>query len=212
MEKAELRSLVFSALRSQPQTHFDGVKSRLRNLSVEFEAADDLLVHEILWELLVQGILAPGMNASNLDLPYLHVTEYGLKVIQGNKTVPYDYDGYMANLEQTSDRPMDPPLDVYLRQSVLLFGGGHFLASTAMLGIAIERCVDLIAEAYKNLWQDETVKRAFEQRMAQAGRNLKQRYGLLRHALQGMSFPPPLQELIRQPAVQPLCDPALHPG
>ena len=75
MEKAELRSLVYSVLRTQPQTHFDGVKSRLRNLSVEFEPADDLLVHEILWELLVQGILAPGMNASNLELPYLHVTE-----------------------------------------------------------------------------------------------------------------------------------------
>jgi hypothetical protein len=194
MDKSELRALVFSALRSQPQTHFDGVKSRLRNLSVEYETADDLLVHEILWELLIQGILSPGMNASNLDLPYLHVTEYGLQVLQANKFLPYDYDGYMANLEASNIRPMDPAMDIYVRQSVLLFASGHYLASTAMLGISVERCIDLLVDAYKDLWRDASVKSAFEQRLSQAGRNLKQRFGLLRHALQGMNLPTALND------------------
>ncbi len=196
MEKAELRSLVFSALRSQPQTHFNGVKSRLRSLSVEYEAADDLKVHEIIWELLVQGILAPGINASNLDLPYLHVTDHGLKVLQGNQAMPYDYDGYIENISAASTRPVDPVVEGYLRESVVLFGSGHHLASTALLGIAVERCIDLIARAYRDIWEDETVRRAFDQRMVQAGRNLKQRYGLLRNALQSMNLPPALQDSI----------------
>ena len=103
MDKAELRSLVFAALRNQPETHIDGVKTRIRNLAVDYQSADDLIVHEILWELLTQGVLAPGMSPTHLDLPSIHVTEFGLKVLETGDVQPHDPDGYLTHLQELLD-------------------------------------------------------------------------------------------------------------
>lgn len=32
---------------------------------------------EAFWQLVVEGILAPGMNSANMNLPWFHVTECG---------------------------------------------------------------------------------------------------------------------------------------
>jgi hypothetical protein len=196
MEKKELRRLIYSALRSQPQNNFSGVKSRLRNLSVEYETDDDLVVHEVLWELLIQGILAPGMNASNLEFPYIHVTEYGMKVLEANQILPYDYDGYQEVLKKLVGETLDPVVDAYARESVGAFISGHYLAAVEMLGVAANRLMDMLANSYTRLWGSHRVQQAFETRVNQAGRNLSHRFGLLRNALEGMDLPDGLQNSI----------------
>ena len=196
MEKKELRRLIYSALRSQPLNNFDGVKSRLRNLSVDYQTDDDLVVHDILWELLIQGILAPGMNASNLDFPYLHVTEYGLRVLEANQVLPYDYDGYLENLKKLVGETLDEVVAAYARESVGAFISGHYLAAVEMLGVAADRLMDMLASSYTRLWGSHRVQQAFETRVHQAGRNMSHRFSLLRNALEGMDLPDGLQTSI----------------
>ncbi len=34
------------------------------------------LVQDVLWEFMIQGVIAPGLNISNPNLPWFHLTEY----------------------------------------------------------------------------------------------------------------------------------------
>ena len=43
------------------------------------------LAHEIFWQFVVEGVLAPGMDTNNLKLPWFHITKYGRDVLA---TVP----------------------------------------------------------------------------------------------------------------------------
>lgn len=45
-------------------------------------------VTEVFWQLLIEGIVAPGMNSSNQNLPWFHVTEYGKKSWQRRPGIP----------------------------------------------------------------------------------------------------------------------------
>ncbi len=189
MEKAELRSLVFSVLRSQPQTQFNGVIGRLRNLSTEYSGSDDLTVHEILWELLIQGVLAPGMNTSNMDLPFVHVTEYGEQCLEAGEFVPHDSDGYLKRLQMRAGRPLDGVILAYVEASLSTFLGGHYLAAMELLGVASERCVDLLILAYTQYLNVDSQKQSFRSAVNQVGRDLTKRISLLRGALLNLQLP-----------------------
>jgi len=96
MNKSDLRPLVFAALRQEPRTHFVNVEARIRDLTPEYQPHDALKVRETLWELLIQGILAPGMNYANLDFPWIHVTDYGVRCLEANDILPHDPNRYTA--------------------------------------------------------------------------------------------------------------------
>lgn len=193
MDKAELRPLVFAVLRTQPQTQFDGVKSRLRNLTVDYQSEDDLLVHEILWELLTQGVLAPGMSATYLDLPYIHITEFGQKVLESADAQPHDPHGYLDRLQTLVGAPLDPVFKDYVTESLQTFLGGHYFASMVLLGIASEQCLDTLGQAIAEVLPNLEARGIFERNLSQAGRNVQRKVNLLRTALQHLPLPPDLK-------------------
>ena len=49
-------------------------------------------VHEVFWQLVVDGIVAPGLNPSNPNMPWFHVTGYGRHVLDHGEYQPYDPD------------------------------------------------------------------------------------------------------------------------
>ena len=61
---------------------------------------------EVFWELMVEGVVAPGMNAWNLDLPWYHVTAY-------SRAVPDDGGGHAhdeeAGATSTRSSRVSPP-------------------------------------------------------------------------------------------------------
>ncbi len=196
MEASELRPTVLEVLRRQPETQFVQVEHDLRELVPTYDSRDMLKVRDILWELLVQGVLAPGYNSSNLDLPFIHLTDYGKDCLRENVALPHDPDGYLARLQQPSAEPLDSTVLSYVTESLQTFLHGHYMASAVMLGVASERCLDLLTEAYSASIADSTDKAAFQKALRQAGRSIKQRFDVLRQRLLALALPADLQDAL----------------
>lgn len=147
MDKATLRPYVFQILGKSPQTHFHAIENDLRKLVDSYDKHDVLMLQEILWELLVQGILAPGKNSLNLNLPFVHLTEYGAKCMEDGQIVVRDPDHYIHRLEEAVGRPMDDVVIHCIRESLSTFMTGHWASSVILLSRAAEVLFDQLAGA-----------------------------------------------------------------
>jgi len=93
-----------------------------------------LMAQEILWDLIIQRIVTPGLNPSNPNLPWFRLTEYGKNVIKHGESNPHDPSGYLEKITQ-----VDPIAYEYIKESLRDFSVGCYLSSVMMLGIAAER-------------------------------------------------------------------------
>jgi hypothetical protein len=105
-------------------------------------------VQSIMWDLIIEGIVRPGLNEGmNNNLPFFHVTEWGKKVIQGGGAAPYDPDAFLSGLKR--DVPnLDSVIETYLNESLHTFRIGCLLSSTISLGCASEKALLLLIEVY----------------------------------------------------------------
>lgn len=101
---------------------------------------------EVFWRLLVEGIVAPGMDSSNMNLPWFHLTAYGRKVIAAEPGHPHDLEGYLARIRKGSAAP-DGTVLAYITESLTTFRQGSVVAAAVMLGIAAERVFLLVCDA-----------------------------------------------------------------
>jgi len=147
MDKANLRVWVLEILRKTPQTHLHAIETEIRKRADEYERHDVLVLQEILWELLVQGVLAPGKNSLNLNLPFVHVTEFGTRCLEDGSTLTHDPDGYVARVESSCGEHVDPHLLETTREALLAFLAGRYPSSVVMLGRAAEILLDRLADA-----------------------------------------------------------------
>lgn len=101
---------------------------------------------EVFWELVVEGIVAPGTDAWNLDLPWYHVTQYGRRVLAAEAGHPHDEEAYLQRVRAAVAAPDDTVI-AYLTESVRAFRRSTPVASVIMLGIAAERVFFLVCES-----------------------------------------------------------------
>ena len=118
------------------------------------------LAQDILWELMIQGVIAPGLNINNPNLPFFHITEYGGKVISAGKYLPHDPTGYLDRFRGEVMNP-DPVVMSYLSESLECFSRGNLVASVVMLGIASERMFLLLCNALLDSLSDPKEKAEF---------------------------------------------------
>ena len=118
------------------------------------------LAQEVFWQLVVEGVLAPGMDSSNLSLPGFHITTYGHRVLASSELQPYDPTGYLARLRGRISTP-DPTVLAYLAESLGTFLRGNCIASTVMLGIAAERVFLLLCDSLAASLSDAREKAGF---------------------------------------------------
>ena len=133
---------------------------------VEYPAGRDgrwrlaVLANEVFWLLLGEGILSPGTDYSNPDLPWFHITAYGHKVLASPEPQPYDPTGYLAELRARIAAP-DSTVMAYVAESLETFRKGNLVASTVMLGIAAERVFLLLCESLEIALGNASEKAAF---------------------------------------------------
>jgi hypothetical protein len=147
MDRAELRTLVFEILRKTPHTHFRAVENDVRKASDDYERRDVLLLNEILWDLLRQGVLAPGKNSLNPDLPFIHVTEYGTRCLEDGSILAHDPDLFVERLLDATDGRLPDVVVESCRIGLLTLLDGRSEASLILLAHAAERVLDDLAEA-----------------------------------------------------------------
>lgn len=147
MDRSELRSVVYDVLRKTPQTHFRAVENDVRQRSDAYERRDVLLLNEVLWDLLRQGVLAPGKNSLNPDLPFVHVTEYGARCLEEGTILANDPDRYVERLTEATRG--DAPAVVYesARLALLSLLDGRPPTCLILLAHAAEQVLDDLASA-----------------------------------------------------------------
>ena len=105
-----------------------------------------LIVHEILWELIIQRVITPGSDSDNINLPKFRVTDYGKKVLACGEFIPHDPTNYLQKYSQAVGTP-DSVAFEYLKESLRNFNSGCYLSATMMLGIASERMFLTLCDA-----------------------------------------------------------------
>jgi hypothetical protein len=138
-------------------------------------------VRNIFWDMVIEGILRPGLaDGLNNDLPFFHVTEWGKVSLKEGPTTPYDPDGYLKRL--VAEVPnLDQVIVTYLNESLHTFRIGCLLSSTIALGCASEKALLLLIAAYGDSLG--TGKRKFKEKTE--GRMIKRQFEDLRKAIDG---------------------------
>ena len=162
-----VRTLVLEMLRTEKWEQFPRSAERFNN-KVEFVGNASIarnnflvLVHEILWELIIQRVITPGSNLANPDLPFFRITDYGRKVLADGEFIPHDPSNYLEKLKEAVGTS-EPVTFEYLKESLRTFNTGCYLAATMMLGIASERTFLSLCDSLLNAISSATKKKKFE--------------------------------------------------
>lgn len=92
---------------------------------------------EVISNLMMEGVIMWGLNRSNPKPPFMSVTTYGKKVLEGENVIPHDPDGYIKTFkERVPD--VDELVLTYLVEGIQTFRTNNLLASAVMLGVASE--------------------------------------------------------------------------
>ena len=161
-----VREIVFARLRQQQKwqqldTTGEGFEEYVEYVGTPNRGVLAFQAQEVFWQLVIEQILSPGMNSSNMNLPWFHRTKYGEKVISEQTPTPHDPTGYLRRINENSAKPDDTVL-AYLSESLLSFRRGNLVASTVMLGIAAERVFLLVCQSMLNALGSDTEKRKLE--------------------------------------------------
>ncbi len=116
-------------------------------ISTNFDEQHLNLFNEQIHLMCSRNIISPGAYRTyGPELPYFHVTQYGLKCIRERRILPYDQDGYIAQIKSCVGCE---DWDVYyLEQCIKCFNHGLYDAATMTLGIASEYLAERIIQAY----------------------------------------------------------------
>jgi len=161
-----VREIVLARLKKQPDWNQLDQTGQGFEPYVEYVGNSDpgflaFQAQEVFWQLVIEGILAPGMNSSNMNLPHFHRTKYGKQVINEEIPTPHDYTGYIARISHNVTIP-DQTVLAYLSESLHSFRSGNLVASTVMLGIAAERVFLLVCNSMLDALQDVTEKKKLQ--------------------------------------------------
>lgn len=137
-------------------------------------------VQSIIWDLIIEGVVRPGLNdGNNNDFPFFHVTEFGKQRLKDGPRSPYDPDGYLKRLRADVGE-IDPTIVTYLNESLHTFRIGCLLSSTISLGCASEKALLLLISAYAEALP-ESMQDKF--RKSTEGRMIKRQFDEFRKML-----------------------------
>jgi len=93
---------------------------------------------EVMWELIVQGVVVPGGGGQIGQLPFFRISHYGQKVLESGGIFPYDPQGYIAKISATSKICLSTVAIGYLQEALNCFRRACYTASVLLLGVAAE--------------------------------------------------------------------------
>ena len=121
------------------------------------------LVQDVTWELVIEGILAPGHASGHPSRTgaTFHVTHHGRRILDEPDYQPHDPADYLRQLGISVPAP-DATVLAYLREALACYSRGLMVASTMMLGIAAERVFLLVCDSLAAALKDPAERAAFQ--------------------------------------------------
>ncbi len=119
------------------------------------------LAQDVLWEFMIQGIIAPGLDVHNPGFPWFRITNYGRKVLSEREFIPHDPTGYLERFRKEVIN-CDPTVEAYLSESLNCFTRGCLIASVVMLGVASERAFLILCDSLLNATANPAEKSKFK--------------------------------------------------
>ena len=119
------------------------------------------LIRQLMWRLLVKGIIVFGMNEANPDWPHYRLTGIGDKVIDGQRPQPYDPENFLLEF-RTANPTVDPVIDNYLEEAVKAFNSDCLKSSAVMLGAASEKAILILFDLFSSKITDAAKKTRFD--------------------------------------------------
>lgn len=153
--RAFLLEYLKGVINQRDQLQYSYCLSNVRSMAKERcpglyrEEEDGVRLKHVIWDLILERVLTPGTNRTTSTYdgwPFLSVTDHGRKVIAEQRPVPYDPDGYIARLNQSSNG-LHPTVEAYLAEALSTFRTGNNLAAAVMLGAASEMVFLELCEA-----------------------------------------------------------------
>jgi hypothetical protein len=103
-------------------------------------------VTEVIWELIMEGVYAPGLSMQSPNLPFIRATEYGLRCFAAGELTAHDPDDYSRRLKVACPT-IDETTLLYTGESLNSYRAGNHLASTVMIGVAAEKMLLRLIDA-----------------------------------------------------------------
>lgn len=112
---------------------------------IEIAHADDFIIREALWSLISQGILMQGSRTQGAGIPYVSITQYGIRCYEAGTTLPIDSEGFLDSMNLDD---VDEIIKLYIEEAVNCFSSKNYLAAAVMVGGAAERIVEVLTESF----------------------------------------------------------------
>ncbi len=110
--------------------------------------SDSSRFREAFWRLVSRDLVAPGNEKGGVArLPFVSITEYGIKCFEEGKILPYDPDHFINSLVAAIPG-IDDIIMLYFEESVNCFTNMSYLASAVLTGCSIERMVIFLTEEF----------------------------------------------------------------
>lgn len=172
LEEIQIEQIVNEIIRPKPLEsgiQFSGASfgprfSRaVKTLGLEVNQSDVLRCWAKLWEYITNGVLAPGSDSTNMDLPFLHLTKYGRDIIQG--ITPYSEHSYIQKIESVCNPLLDDISKMYLRETLKSLYRQCYLGGMILLGGFSEKVFLNFLDLFLNCIHNSTKKASFESKI-----------------------------------------------
>ena len=128
------------------------------------QAEDIDRVKSVMWQLIVQGVLVPGVQGyADNSWPHFSITEYGKTYLASEGSAPYDPDGYLSCI--TNDSPnVDDVVLLYLTEGLQCFIRSNYIACVVMVGVAAEKVILNLIDAFASAMSDASKTTTFRRK------------------------------------------------
>lgn len=147
--RVKSRLQIAGEMRPEPHGHHDQLSDKYKDQ-----------IREIIWGLVIQGIVVPGASTQQASLPFMQITEWGKKCLEDGEYLPHDAGQYISRLN-SQIQGVDKYILLYLQDSLAAFRSGAYLASAVMTGVACERTLLLLRDSVGNALSTQQSKTSF---------------------------------------------------
>lgn len=99
------------------------------------------------WDLVLKGVIVPGVGLSNPNFPFYQVTSYGKKVIEEDWFTIHDSGQFISSLVERYGDP-GKVAKIFLDECLNAFNKGLYRASVMMLGVATEEIMVMVMTVF----------------------------------------------------------------